>query len=60
VLEDSATFWGQDGGQSWDAAHAALGTAPGGQTAAPAGQGSPCCGGQQAGADDAPADACCA
>jgi hypothetical protein len=49
VLEDSATFWGQYGGQSRDGAEAALGTAPGGQAAASAGQGSPCCGGRQAG-----------
>jgi hypothetical protein len=59
VLADSATFWGQDGGQSWDAAEAALDTAPGGRAAA--GQGSPCCGGEQAGgADDASAGVCCA
>src|ERR1700733_10083792 len=61
VLEDSASFWGQDGGQSWDGAEAALGTPPGGQAAAPAGQGSPCCGSQQAGGtDDASAGVCCA
>ena len=48
VLEDSATFWGQDGGQSWDTAEAALGTAPGGQAGSPAGQGSQCCGGSSA------------
>ena len=61
VLEDSATFWGQDGGQSWDAAKAALGPMPGGQAAAPAGQGSGCCSGQQAGgADDASGGVCCA
>jgi catechol 2,3-dioxygenase-like lactoylglutathione lyase family enzyme len=61
VLADSATFWGQDGGQSWDAAEAALDSAPGGQAAARAGQGSQCCGGQQAGgADAASAGVCCA
>ena len=61
VLKDSATFWGQDGGRSWDAAEAALDTAAGGQAAALAGQGAPCCGGQQAGgADDASAGVCCA
>jgi len=59
VLADSATFWGQDGGQRRDAAEAAPGTAPDGQGAA--GQGSPCCGGEQAGgADDASAGVCCA
>jgi catechol 2,3-dioxygenase-like lactoylglutathione lyase family enzyme len=52
VLEDSPTFWGKDGSQSWDAAEAALDTAPaqccggasapepGGQTSASA---APCC-----------------
>ena len=30
VLADSATFWGPDGGQSWDAAEAALGRPAGG------------------------------
>ena len=60
VLEDSATFWGQDGAQSWDAAEAALGTAAGGRAAALAGQGAPCCGGQQAGGADTGSSACCA
>jgi catechol 2,3-dioxygenase-like lactoylglutathione lyase family enzyme len=40
VLEDSPTFWGQDGGASWDAAEAALDA---GQ-AAPA-ETAQCCGG---------------
>jgi len=56
VLEDSVTFWGQDGGQSWEAAEAALDS---GQ-AAPA-QAAPCCG--STGQADEPADsqdaACC-
>jgi hypothetical protein len=26
VLQDSATFWGQDGSRSWDAAEAVLGS----------------------------------
>jgi catechol 2,3-dioxygenase-like lactoylglutathione lyase family enzyme len=61
VLADSATFWGQDGGQSWAAAEAAPDTAPRTHAAAPRGQGSQCCGGQQAGGtDDAPAGVCCA
>jgi catechol 2,3-dioxygenase-like lactoylglutathione lyase family enzyme len=62
VLADSATFWGQDGGQSWDAAKAALGTAPW-RPGCGAGQGqAQCCGGQQqaGGADDASAGVCCA
>ncbi|HTQ92627.1 MAG TPA: ArsI/CadI family heavy metal resistance metalloenzyme [Streptosporangiaceae bacterium] len=40
VLQDSQTFWGADGGQSWQAVEAALDTAPGD----PAGQVSQCCG----------------
>ena len=49
VLEDSPTFWGQDGSQSWDAAAAALDDAPGGQ-------GTHCCGGpRQASETDAAA-----
>jgi catechol 2,3-dioxygenase-like lactoylglutathione lyase family enzyme len=40
VLEDSPTFWGEDGSRSWDAAEATLGS---GQ-AEPA-RGSQCCGG---------------
>jgi catechol 2,3-dioxygenase-like lactoylglutathione lyase family enzyme len=41
VTEDSATFWGQDGGQGWDAVAGELASAraPGGELA------SPCCGG---------------
>jgi catechol 2,3-dioxygenase-like lactoylglutathione lyase family enzyme len=42
VLEDSATFWGQDGRQSWEAAEAALDSGPAGP--APTAQ---CCGGNQ-------------
>jgi catechol 2,3-dioxygenase-like lactoylglutathione lyase family enzyme len=62
VLADSATFWGQDGGESGDAAQAALDTAPGSQAPASAGPGSQCCGGpeQAGGAANASADACCA
>jgi catechol 2,3-dioxygenase-like lactoylglutathione lyase family enzyme len=42
VLEDSATFWGQDGSRSWDAAEAALDSAQ----VSPA-QTAPCCGGSE-------------
>ncbi len=55
VLQDSPTFWGEDGGQRWDAVQAELG-------AAPAGPATQCCGGLQAtGAEDAAASsgACC-
>ncbi len=54
VLEDSPSFWGQDGGQRWDAVQAEL-------DAAPPGQATQCCGGPQAaGEEDAAASgACC-
>ena len=57
VLEDSATFWGKDGSQSWDAAEAALDAAGG----APAGtQVTQCCGGPQMASDEsASSSACC-
>jgi catechol 2,3-dioxygenase-like lactoylglutathione lyase family enzyme len=42
VLEDSPTFWGQDGSRSWDAAEAVLDSPQAGP--APAAQ---CCGGQE-------------
>jgi catechol 2,3-dioxygenase-like lactoylglutathione lyase family enzyme len=53
VLADSATFWGPDGSQSWDAAEAALDQAAGtGQRARVA----QCCGSvQPAGAAETPA-----
>ena len=40
VLEDSATFWGQDGSRSWAAAEAALGSSQAGPA-----QTTQCCGG---------------
>jgi catechol 2,3-dioxygenase-like lactoylglutathione lyase family enzyme len=56
VKADSPTFWGQDGGQSWDAVEAKLDT--------PADAPAPvqCCGGQQENdsADTASAGHCCA
>ena len=54
VLADSATFWGQDGEQRWDAVEAELD--------APAGQATQCCGGPQAasGTGDAATGVCCA
>ena len=54
VLEDSATFWGQDGGRSWEAAEAALGS---GQ-AAPSGT-AQCCGTSQPGETADSRDATC-
>ena len=54
VLEDTPTFWGQDGEQRWDAVEAELD--------APAGQATQCCGGPQAasGTGDAATGVCCA
>jgi len=52
VLEDSPTFWGEDGGQRWQAVEATLDAGPAGQTPQ-------CCGGQQA-SDQSQAGACCA
>jgi catechol 2,3-dioxygenase-like lactoylglutathione lyase family enzyme len=51
VLEDSPTFWGEDGGQSWQTVEATL-------DAGQAGQAPQCCGGQQA-SDPSQAGACC-
>ena len=58
ILEDSQTFWGQDGGQGWDAVQAELDTA----TDAPVGRATQCCGGPQEADETAPASAgtCCA
>jgi len=41
VLEDSATFWGQDGSRSWETAEAAL------DSSQPGPAQTQCCGGQQ-------------
>jgi catechol 2,3-dioxygenase-like lactoylglutathione lyase family enzyme len=51
VLEDSPTFWGEDGGQSWQTVEATL-------DAGQAGQAPQCCGGQRA-SDPSQAGACC-
>jgi len=68
VLQDSPTFWGQDGSQGWDAVQASLDETPGAQTPgaqtpgaqtdAPATQ---CCGGPQAADEEESASsrACC-
>src|ERR1700733_10749677 len=57
VLEDSPTFWGQDGSRSWDAAAAALDAAAGAQGT----QDTQCCGGppQASVEDPASSGACC-
>jgi catechol 2,3-dioxygenase-like lactoylglutathione lyase family enzyme len=53
VLQDSSTFWGENGGQRLDAVQAEL-------DADPAGQLTQCCGGPKAvGEDAASAGACC-
>src|SRR6185437_1480432 len=58
VLEDSPTFWGQDGGASWATAEAALDA--GAPASQPAG-GSPCCGTPEEAGEPASASpaACC-
>jgi predicted enzyme related to lactoylglutathione lyase len=53
VKEDSPSFWGRDGGQSWDDVEAALGAAAE-RTAEPASQ---CCGGE---AEGTRSGVCCA
>ena len=54
VLQDSATFWGEGGQQSWDAAQVQLDSGQGQQ-------GAQCCSGPQAAAeeDTASSGACC-
>ena len=54
VLQDSATFWGEGGQQSWDAAQVQLDSGQGQQ-------GAQCCGGPQAAGeeDTASSGACC-
>ena len=54
VLEDSPTFWGQDGEQRWDTVEAELDRAS-------AGQATQCCGGPQAASatGDAATGSCC-
>ncbi len=48
VLQDSPTFWGENGGQGWDAVQVALDTpADTLSTAQAPGQTAQCCGGQQ-------------
>ena len=55
VLEDSPTFWGQDGEQRWDTVEAEL-------DGKPAGQATQCCGAPRAasGTGDAATGVCCA
>ena len=55
VLEDSQTFCGEDGSQSWDAAEAALHA-----SATRTGRASHCCGTQQADVQAASSGNCCA
>jgi catechol 2,3-dioxygenase-like lactoylglutathione lyase family enzyme len=54
VLQDSATFWGEGGEQSWDAAQVQLDSGQGQQ-------GAQCCGGPQAAGEEGTASsgACC-
>jgi len=57
VLNDSPTFWGQEGSQGWDAAAAKLDGAPG-TTAGDAGS-AQCCGTSQAEESAASSGTCC-
>src|SRR5580704_10064455 len=52
VLQDSPTFWGEDGGQRWDAVQAEL-------DADPAGQATQCCGAPRATSEDTASSAVC-
>ncbi len=58
VLEDSQTFWGQDGGEGWAVVEASLGTGAS-ATAAPADV-TQCCGSQEQAGQSASTGACCA
>ena len=52
VLQDSPTFWGEDGEQRWDTVQAELG-------ANPTGQATQCCGDPQAASEDAGSSGVC-
>src|SRR5258708_18267150 len=58
VLEDSQTFWGEDGGRAWAAVEASLdaGTA----AASAPGAATQCCGSQEQAGQSASTGACCA
>ena len=58
VLDDSPTFWGQEGSQGWDAAAAELDGTPGGASTEDAGS-AQCCGTSQAQESAAAGEACC-
>jgi len=55
VLEDSQTFWGEEGSQSWDSAEAVLN-----ESARRTEQASHCCGMQEADGQSGSTGACCA
>jgi lactoylglutathione lyase len=57
VLEDSQTFWGDDGGQGWAAVEASLDAGASSASPSAAGQ---CCGTQAAADQSASAGTCCA
>jgi catechol 2,3-dioxygenase-like lactoylglutathione lyase family enzyme len=63
VLEDSQTFWGQDGGQGWAAVEASLdagAAAASAPSAATPGAAKQCCGGQEPASQSTSSSACCA
>jgi catechol 2,3-dioxygenase-like lactoylglutathione lyase family enzyme len=57
VLEDSQTFWGEDGGQGWAAVEASLDA--GGSAASASATAAQCCGAQAATDQSASAGTCC-
>jgi len=59
VLEDSATFWGQDGGQGWEVAAAELDAAHGPAAAAGDAGSAQCCGTDAAEEQAAAGSQCC-
>jgi lactoylglutathione lyase len=58
VLEDSPTFWGDDGERSWEATESALGAGTS-ATSAPA-DSTECCGSQEQAGQSSSAGTCCA
>ena len=58
VLEDSQTFWGEDGGQGWAAVEASLDA--GASPASALAMSAQCCGAQEADDVSASSGACCA
>ena len=58
VLEDSPTFWGRDGGESWAVAAASLDTSA--STASSSAGAAQCCGAEEGASESTSPGACCA